>query len=177
MAMNFNELPAEKPESNLIRENYAIAKISSAVAGVGTGPNTKGQPCLKLTLDCRTFDGSVTAKVWETLYESDKALLRYKIRRFIEALKLQLVGEFTMNDLAKVVNGKELIVALKVEQNPGYAPRNVVDVFDDNIFYPMSELGTLSGATEEPDGTPVFNAQDAEPDDETPFDMNGDETY
>jgi hypothetical protein len=166
MALNFNELPQGRPAGGqfpVISDNYCISTVHSAVAGVSTGANTKGQPKLDIVFDAVSFDGTVRTKIWDTLYESEKPLLRYKVRQFILALGLKLNGSFTMADLAKIVGNKQLISATKLEDKPSGGQKNVIDAYDDGIFYPMSDLATLKG--EDPEAIAPFNA----PDGETPF--------
>jgi hypothetical protein len=166
MALNFNDLPNEKPAGGnfpIIEDKYCIATIKSAEAGVSTGANTSGQPVLKIQFDCVSFDGLTQIKIWDNFYESEKPLLRYKLRQFIIALGLHLAGTFELKDIAKIVVNKKLIIAIKTEQNGSYPARNVVDAFDDSIFYPMSELANLKGD----DGIAPFDASDSEPVQET----------
>jgi hypothetical protein len=168
MALNFNDLPQDRPAGGQfpnITDKYCRAKVHSANASVSTGANTKGQDKLDIVFDCVSFDGTVTTKIWDSFYESEKPLLRYKLRQFILALGLKLQGEFTMRDLAKIVPNKELILATKTEDNTKGGLKNVVDAYDDGIFYPMSELANLKGEASE-DGIPPFTAADGE----TPFD-------
>jgi hypothetical protein len=178
MALNFNELPQDKPAGGAfpnITDKYCFATIHSATAGVSTGANTKGQAKLDIVYDCTSFDGTVTTKIWDTLYESEKPLIRYKIRQFILALNLKLKGSFTMADLAKIVVNKKLILATKTEDNTKGGLKNVVDAYDDGIFYPMSELANLKGETSE-DSIPPFDALDGDNgvEDESPFSTGSD---
>ena len=79
---------------------------------------------------------------------SDSDYSRYKLKRFIEALELPIKGSFELKDLTKMVQGKKLRVDVAIDDR-GDQPKAVVDIFTNEIFYPLE------------DKTPVINAADA----------------
>ena len=62
----------------------------------------------------------------------------YKLQRFGQALGL--VGKsLELTDLSKIIVGKVIIFRTKIEESEGYAPKAVVDIGDEGIYYNKSE--------------------------------------
>ena len=145
MAINFDELPQDKPQGfEVLPEGTYPAIIKEASMETGKTSDTK---YMKVQLKIATADGK-TVVVFDNFFDSDKPLPRYKLGQFLRALKLNLTGNFELTDLTKVIVGKSCMVALKVEQNEGYAARNVVNAFDDEIYSPVSALDAVLPETD-----------------------------
>ena len=54
--------------------------------------------------------------------------------------------------------GKDMVVAIKQEANEGYAPRNIVDAFDDVIYARLDRQDTPTTTFPDDDDTPFGDA-------------------
>lgn len=154
MAINYDELPQERPTGGLLEAGKYKADILKAEMKKGS----TGSDYMALTYDLTGVEGE-KGKLWDNFFDSDKELPRYKLQRLITALNLNLTGSFELKDLCKIVAGKQLIVDVGVDEKNERGPRNTVDVFKDEIYYPISEWASLTG------DFIVVSASDAEPDD------------
>lgn len=152
MAINFNELPDNKPNAIPEKGTYyaTITKVQMT-----QGKDLSKPPYLDLTLTLTKENGEAAGKVFDKIVESEHEVVRYKLKRFIQALEIPLTGSFELRDLAKIIINKKLIVDITKEENTGYAPKAVVDVFSNKIYYPMSEASEIFD-------TPFINAPDAD---------------
>ena len=124
MAINFDSLP-DSYEGNLLKDGWHEATIKSAEMRT---PKNGGNDYLNMKLN---INGST---VFDSLYESDKPALQFKLKQFIKATGLNLHGNFELSDLTKVITNKTVQVAIITQKNPGYADRNVVDIFKDGGY-------------------------------------------
>ena len=161
MALNYNALPKDKPAGNgfaVVPDGKYIATIKTAVMKKST---TSDNEYLEIQMNCVSEDGTCTTTVFDKLFDSDKPLLQYKMGQFLRGIKVNLQGDFTLADLSKVIVGKRLIVVIKTEENAGYSPRNAVNVFDDEIYLPLTQ-GSTSTTTPPADNSDLpFDASDA----------------
>ena len=145
--MNFDSLPNEKPAGFVVPEGTYRAKISNA--GMKQPKDSSKKPYLNFKLDL--FDIKTKEKVgsiFDSLFDSEASLVLYKLKRFITALNIKLTT-FELSDLAKLINGKELLVDVKTESKEGQQDRSIVDATKDEIYYPLSEAETVTGGTTE----------------------------
>ena len=154
MAINYDALPSTKPSST-VPAGFYKAKIMKAEMKVS---QNSGAPYLSIQYDVKD-DAGHTGKVFDMLFDSEKEFLRYKLQRFLTALNLTLPGSFELKDLCKLINGKELIVDVDVEDNAQYGKRNTINSFAHEIYYPISNWAALTGASETT--APAINAADA----------------
>lgn len=132
MAINFDELPKTNESAFTILENGIYrAKIKEAKI-----PTDKDY--LQVIFAVTGNNGQSTT-IFDNFVDSDKPLPRFKLAQLIRALKIPLTGSFELKDLPKIIVGKELMAAVKQEQNEGYSARNVINAFDDEIFYPATQ--------------------------------------
>lgn len=132
MAINFDELPKTNESAFTVLENGTYrCKIKEAKI-----PN--GKDYLQVIFAVTGNNGQSTT-IFDNFVDSDKPLPRFKLAQLIRALKIPLTGSFELKDLPKIIIGKELIAAVKQEQNEGYSARNVINAFDDEIFYPATQ--------------------------------------
>lgn len=135
--LNFDKLPKTKPDGGgtLVPNGDYIFLIKKAEM---RKPIKGGDDYMSVQLQCTSMDNKHTTIVFDNFFVSDKPLPQYKLAQFIRALQMDIRGEFTLKDLCKVIPDKKGIVALKTEENEGYAPRNTVNAFDDDIYKPLS---------------------------------------
>lgn len=140
MAINFNSLPTEKPAMGTIiaKGNYKVKIVKAEMKQ----PKDETKPeYLNLELDVTDIiSGTSMGKIWAILTESEAALPRYQLARFIKALNLPITGNFELKDLTKMVVNKELRADIcPEEKKDGSAPqRSIIDVSAD-IFYPLED--------------------------------------
>ena len=136
MAINMNSLPTEKGSTfAVIPKGSYIAKIVKAEMRTPKSGNKD-----YFSAECDITDPASNTgmgKFWINLFESEANLPRYQLRRFIEALNLNIQGEFELKDLTKMVNGKSLIVDICPEDAPE-PQRSVIDISAD-CFYPLED--------------------------------------
>lgn len=144
MAINFNELPTNKPGNNgsLIAAGNYIAEIKKAE--MKQGKDETKPPYLNMMMEIT--DPASQAKVGNIfciLTESDRDFPRYMLMRFITALKLPITGAFELKDLTKMIVNKKLRVDICPEETDnGESPqRSIVDIKSGELFYPL-EYGT-----------------------------------
>lgn len=131
-----NSLPTEKPSmSSVIPKGCYIAKIVKAEM-----KTPKSGKADYFSAECDITDpvsNTGMGKFWINLFESNANLPRYQLARFIRALNLNIVGEFELKDLTKMVNNKSLMVDICPDKDN---ERSIVDISAD-CFYPL-ELNT-----------------------------------
>ena len=134
MAINMNSLPTEKPSmSSVIPKGCYIAKIVKAEMKTPKSGNAD-----YFSAECDITDpvsNTGMGKFWINLFESNASLPRYQLARFIRALNLNIVGEFELRDLTKMVNNKCLVVDICPDKNN---ERSIVDISAD-CFYPLEQ--------------------------------------
>lgn len=141
--MNFDSLPNEKPAGFVVPEGTYKGKISDAQM---RQPKDTSKP-MYLNFKIDLFDyktGEKVGSIFDGLYESEANLLLYKLKRFMLATDIKLT-QFELSDLAKLINGKEILVDVKTEKQEGRQERSVVDVTKNQIYYPLSEAGSVFG--------------------------------
>lgn len=163
MSLNFNSLPNERSNSNAVFPKAVyLANIKKAEMRTSGG----GKTYLVAQLTINNGQGE-TITVFDNFFDVDKPTPRFKIAQFLRALNTIPQGDFELADLVKIVPNKFIKVALTSEQNSGYAPRNIVDVFDKEIYYPVTDKDRT--ACTQPTTEPI-NATD----DDLPFNMDDD---
>lgn len=155
MALNFDSLPKEKPGGSISPKGMYYFEVKKAE--MKTSKNS-GDSYMSVQLQCSNVESGEKTTVFDMLFDSDKPLLQYKLAQFLRALQLNLRGTFELKDLCKVVFGKRGMVALKIEENEGYSPRNIVDAFDDDIYLPLNATDAPAPAASD---DPPFNAPDS----------------
>ena len=137
MAINMNSLPTEKPSmSSVIPKGCYIAKIVKAEMKT---PKSAKADYFSAECDVRDpVSNTAMGKFWINLFESNASLPRYQLARFIRALNLNIVGEFELKDLTKMVNNKSLMVDICPDKDN---ERSIVDISAD-CFYPIEPKTT-----------------------------------
>lgn len=148
--INFNELPNSKPIAALLEKGCYKAKVVSAE--MKQGKDASKPPYLSLQY-ALTKDNKSVGKFFDIITEpGDADIPRYKLKRFIEAFKLPITGNFTLQDLCKMVPNKECYIDITVDEK-SEPNRNQVDVFTGEIYYSVDEI--------EGTDAPEINANDA----------------
>ena len=144
MSINFDSLPTEQP-SSLMPDGKYLFKIKRVELKSST--NNEGS-YLSLLL------ASNHGNVFDNISDSEKPLARFKLGQFMRALDINLTGNFELKDLVKILPSKELVAAVTTQPaKDGYRAKNIIDAFDEQIFYPADFLasdGTTSPAETEP---------------------------
>lgn len=143
MAINFDTLPNSAPNQLPPKGTY-YATIEKAEMKQGKDLNKP--PYLNMMLNLQTSEGKNAGKIFDMLFDSDHEVVRYKLRRFIEAMNIPITGAFELTDICKIIVGKKLIVDITHDEK-GQIPKAVVDVFAGKVFYPMSEASELFGGS------------------------------
>ena len=155
MGINFDALPNGKPDNVPTNGTY-YANIEKAEMKPPKDPTKK--PYINVTLALKDKEGKSVGKIWDKITESDHDLMRYKLQRFITALEIPLSGTFELKDLCKIIPGKNFVVDIMREEREGQRPQGVVDIFTNEIYYPMSQASEIFEIV---GGSPFINAADA----------------
>lgn len=146
MAINMNSLPTEKPSmSSIIPKGCYLAKIDKAEMKTPKSGNAD-----YFSAECSITDPASNTgmgKFWINLFESEANLPRYQLRRFIEALGLNIQGEFELKDLTKITVGKSLLVDICPEDKPD-PQRSIVDISAE-CFYPIEDKPKADAVADE----------------------------
>ena len=150
MAMiNFNSLPSENTSQYaVIPKGSYIAKIarSEMKTPKQRADGTVGPDYLSVECDITDpVSNTGMGKFWIRLFESEANLPRFQLRKFIEALRLNITGEFELKDLTKMINGKSLVVDICPDKE---GKQSIVDISAD-CFYPLTNVQTMDKVTEE----------------------------
>ena len=178
MAISFDDLPNNKPVNTINKGTY-YATIESAEM---RQPKDPTKPLyLNLLLALKDSSGKSAGKIYDIITESDKPLLKYKLARFIKALRLEnTLTTFELSDLCKIIKNKELIVDVVPEKKDNEETgRSIVDVFTNEIYYQISEAKDVFKGP--PVGLEVINENDAEDspiaDESVHNDINSDDIF
>ena len=149
MAINFNELPKENPNNAVIPAGAYIGKIETAEMKTSKDPNKAMYLNVRYSLQDK--NGTPKGSLYDIFTESDAEIPRYKLARFLIALGLDSLKTFELKDLPKLIIQKRLEIDVTIQKTEGYPDKNVVDVFTNDIFRPVSV-----------DGGPTIAASDAD---------------
>lgn len=139
--INFDSLPNGKPVGAIIPKGRYFAKVESAEM---KSPKDPAKPAyINLRYSLKTADNKAVGNIFDGIYESEHALMQYKLKRFLMATGITFTGTFDLKDLQKIVTGKEFIVDVTVQSQEGQQDKSVVDLFTNEIFYNLSEAKDL----------------------------------
>lgn len=110
MGINFDTLPKKKPGQSSIESGRYLAVVEKT--SIGNGP---AGDYIKVIFKTKS-DGNFS----EIFSGGDAAFSRYKIGRLLDACKVELEGEGTLNDVAKLIIAKKVTVDVTVNDK-GYA--------------------------------------------------------
>lgn len=109
--LNFDKLPTDKPNQNAVTEGRYTAEIFKCQMMVSKTTNNE-----YLNVSFKLDGGGF---VNENYFDSDKPFLLYKLGRLLKACNIELNGEGSLKDVAKVIKGKKVIIDVAVNDN-GY---------------------------------------------------------
>lgn len=133
--LNFESLPKDKPSQSNVEEGRYNAEIFDAKMQVSKTTNNE-----YLNVSFKVEGGGF---VNENYFDSDKPFLLYKLGRLLKACGVELSGEGSLRDVAKVVKGKKVTIDVAVNDR-GYGS---LDYSGGNEgIYPY---GTVADATHE----------------------------
>lgn len=137
MPINFDTLPKDKPIGNNVVEGKTKATIFKTEMLTSKDTTNK---YLRVTF--KTTDG---AFVSENYFESDKSFPQYKISRLLIATNIKLEGTGTLEDIAKLIKNKEVIIDV-IKNDRGYG---TLDYSNDNEgIYPIDNDTTTEVDTD-----------------------------
>lgn len=156
--INFQNLPTRAPNS-LPDKGVYMYTIENAQMR-----RSANNEYLEIKAILSKGDGKKVATIFDRIMDIDSDIPRYKLRQFIQALNLPIVGEFQLSDLTKMIIGKRILADITHEKSkdPQYPDKAIVDPFSAEVYYPMSRadelLGLITPAGAE---TGAINASDA----------------
>ena len=109
--IQFNALPKDKPSQNTVKNGRYTATVFKTEMRTG---KESGNEYLNVSFLC---DGG--GFVNENYFDSDKPFLQYKLGQLLKACNVNLEGEGTLKDVAKVIKGKKVIIDVVVNDK-GY---------------------------------------------------------
>lgn len=109
--IQFNALPKDKPSQNTVKNGRYTATVFKCEMRTG---KDSGNEYLNVSFLC---DGG--GFVNENYFDSDKPFLQYKLGQLLKACNVNLEGEGTLKDVAKVIKGKKVIIDVVVNDK-GY---------------------------------------------------------
>lgn len=130
MAINFDALPTSQGFTDKPLFENGMYPMTIKAAAMKDGR-------LEVRFQADDAANKRSTDVWDNFFDSEKPLPQFKLGQLIRALKIPLTGTFELKDLPKIIMEKQCMGAVKIEQNEGYRPRNVIDAFHDDIFLPM----------------------------------------
>lgn len=140
MAINYDALPSTKPSATVPAGFYKATIIKCEMR---TSKST-GNSYLSVLYNLNNGKEDV-GKLYDMQFDSEKEFLRYKLQRFLTALRLDLKGTFELKDLCKLINNKQLVVDITVEPaKDGNPERNAINSFDHEIYYSINEWASLT---------------------------------
>jgi hypothetical protein len=156
--INFQNLPSSAPNT-LPDKGIYIYEIESAQM-----KKSANNDYLEIKAKLSKRDGKKVATIFDRIFDIDSDIPRYKLRQFIIALGLPIVGDFQLSDLTKMIVGKKVLADITHEKSkdPKYSDKAVVDVFSSEIYYPISKANELLGSVDSIAETAAINASDAE---------------
>ena len=109
--LNFESLPKDKPSQNNVAEGTYKATVFKTEMRTS---KESGNEYLNVSFKIDN-DGFVN----ENYFDSDKPFLMYKLGRLLKACNVELKGNGSLKDVAKVIKGKKVIIDVIVNDK-GY---------------------------------------------------------
>lgn len=137
--VKFDALPKDKPSQNNVTDGRQTATIFEAkMVASKTTPGTE-----YLNVSFKVDGGFVN----ENYFDSDKPFLLYKLGRLLKACKVELAGEGSLRDVAKVVKGKKVVIDVVINDR-GYGALDYSGI-NEGVYAP-EEFETVAGSTVAP---------------------------
>ena len=123
MALNFNDLPKDRPNGDTTSAGVFEKGIYPGIAKRAELRTSAGSGNSYLVVQIAvTNERGQTTTVFDNFFDTDKPLPRFKLAQFLRAVGVIPSGNFELKDLVKVINNRPLSVALKtIDVGIGYA--------------------------------------------------------
>lgn len=131
--LNFESLPKDKPSQNNVAEGTYKATVFKTEMRVSKETNNE-----YLNVSFKIDNGSF---VNENYFDSDKPFLMYKLGRLLKACNVELKGNGSLKDVAKVIKGKKVVIDVIVNDK-GYGSLDYSG--DKEGIYPVTEDYTMN---------------------------------
>ena len=128
--LNFTSLPKDKPNNNSVAEGRYNAIVFKSEMRKSKESNNE-----YLNVSFKIDNGGF---VKENYFDSDKPFLMYKLSRLLLACNTPLDGEGTLKDVAKVIQGKRVVIDVVVNDR-GYGSLDYSG--DKEGIYPIGYTG------------------------------------
>jgi hypothetical protein len=157
--INFQNLPTRAPNA-LPEKGIYVYEIETAQM-----KRSANNEYLEIKAKLSKGDNKKVATIFDRIMDIESDVPRYKLRQFIQALNLPIVGEFQLSDLTRMIVGKRILADITHEKSrdPQYPDKAIVDPFSAEVYYPISRLQELldvQNPTNAEVGT--INAEDAD---------------
>ena len=131
--LNFESLPKDKPSQNNVAEGTYKATVFKTEMRVSKESGNE-----YLNVSFKIDNGGF---VNENYFDSDKPFLMYKLGRLLKACNVELKGNGSLKDVAKVIKGKKVVIDVIVNDR-GYGSLDYSG--DKEGIYPATEDYTMN---------------------------------
>lgn len=131
--LNFESLPKDKPSQNNVAEGTYKATVFKTEMRVSKESGNE-----YLNVSFKIDNGGF---VNENYFDSDKPFLMYKLGRLLKACNVELKGNGSLKDVAKVIKGKKVVIDVIVNDK-GYGSLDYSG--DKEGIYPVTEDYTMN---------------------------------
>lgn len=131
--LNFESLPKDKPSQNNVAEGTYKATVFKTEMRTSKESGNE-----YLNVSFKIDNGGF---VNENYFDSDKPFLMYKLGRLLKACNVELKGNGSLKDVAKVIKGKKVIIDVIVNDK-GYGSLDYSG--DKEGIYPVTEDYTMN---------------------------------
>ena len=168
--INFDALNnAEKPANNLLIEGWHKMEIKKAEMKT----SKTGSPYLNVGMQQVTDGDKGGAYVFDIFKEAEDGFMLYKLKQFLTAFGVHPDSNFELEDLTKILPGKQAMVELKIDTNKQYGDKSVVDIRNEiylalDVYVPEPSIADRFKEVE--DDIPFDTPAEDTPKEDTPFD-------
>lgn len=131
--LNFESLPKDKPSQNNVAEGTYKATVFKTEMRTSKESGNE-----YLNVSFKIDNGGF---VNENYFDSDKPFLMYKLGRLLKACNVELKGNGSLKDVAKVIKGKKVVIDVIVNDK-GYGSLDYSG--DKEGIYPVTEDYTMN---------------------------------
>ena len=163
MSINFNDLPKERPNQP-IATGFYVAEIIKAEMRNPSEKAKSQKSYLNLQMSLTDAHGKKCGTLFDRIMDSDADCLRFKLKRFMVAIGAEGLNGCELTDLAKICAKKKVII--DVNQDKQDPPRPQVDIFSNEIYYPIKDFDKVFTDT---DNKPEYTDPIDNSDDDLPF--------